>query len=292
MNKKVIAMAIAATMAAPMAAQAGDTKVSGRVAGAIVSMDTGAGGVIGMADYGQGRLVFDYTDESGFFARYGVDIRLGRTGLGEDRDQYVGMKLGGGKLMLGRVGGVTKNLEKDPFIATFLELRNGAVKGGAYGSASFINQNIQYKAKMGGMNVGVEYILSDAATGADNGHYGVAISSEGDMRWYVGMNNGNGSGAANQSYTKAGIKMAMGGMDVVVGYDTDGVDDRIHAGVRMDMAGGMLDVTFADKGATVADSYTRIAFQKKASKMASWHAGYVINSGTGDGFGVGVIVKF
>jgi hypothetical protein len=301
MNKKVIAMAVAAALSAPLAAQASDLKISGRVAADLVSS---AGGTE-FNDFGQGRLQFDATDDSGWYARYAQDIRLGRnpTTLAEDREQMVGVKVGGGKLQFGRMGGIVKNIEKDPFIATFLELRKAAVDGTAYGSASFVNNDIQYKMKAGNINVGLEYILPDSAT--DQGHYGLAITGKsGSIGYYLGMNNGNaGTSGATGGVTKAGASMALGSMDLKVGYDA--VDDssdttnKVHLGVSMKVGGGMLDVTFADKGADGTNSFYRVGYLSKVSDNVSWHAGVTQNgspaalSGANDqNVGVGVIVKF
>lgn len=295
MNKKVIAMAVAAALAAPLAAQASDLKISGRVAADLINTSAGTA----FNDFGQGRLQFDASDESGWYARYGQDIRLGRNPvtLAEDREQMVGVKVGGGSLAFGRMGGVVKNIEKDAFIATFLELRNAAVAGGQYGSASFENNLIQYKMKAGAMNVGLEYILPDAAT--DQGHYGLALTGKaGSMSYYLGMNNGNAAAATTGGVTKAGVKLPLGGMNLAVGYDA--VDDaastsKIHLGVDMKMGGGLLDVTFADKGADGTNSFYRVAYMSKVSDSVSWHAGLTQNgSGAANDqtVGAGVIVKF
>jgi len=301
MNKKVIAMAVTAALAAPLAAQASDLKISGRVGADLTSNTAGTA----FSDSGQSRIQFDATDESGWFARYAMDVRLGRlqqeigdpTKFRTDRDQYVGVKVGGGSLAFGRITNVGANLEKDAFIATFLQLRGGAVDGTAYGSASFMNNDIQYKMKAGDLNVGLDYILPDSAT--DQGHYGLALSGKaGSLGYYVGMNNGNAATANTGGVTKAGIRMPLGGMDLSVGYDA--VDDaaktsKIHLGVGMKMGGGLLDVTFADKGADNTNTYYRVAFMKKASDSASWHVGVVQNGSAGSNdqaVGAGVVVKF
>ena len=311
MNKKVIAMAVTAALAAPLAAQASDLKISGRVASDLTSSKGGTEFI----DLGQSRLQFDVSDESGWFARYAQDIRLGRLQgeiantvaltpkFGTDRDFFVGTKVGNGSLAFGRITNVGANMEKDAFIGTFLELRNAAVAGGAYGSASFMNNDIQYKMKAGAMSIGVDYILPDSAS--DQGHYGLALSGKaGNMGYYVGLNNGNaGTSGATKGVTKAGIRMPLGGMDLAVGYDA--VDDssdttnKVHLGVGMKMGGGLLDVTFADKGADGTNSFYRVGYMKKASDSVSWHVGASQNgsatslSAANDMVvGAGVIVKF
>lgn len=293
MNKKVIAMAVTAALAAPLAAQASDLTVSGRVGGDLTNSTSGNG----FSDSGQSRVQFDAKDASGWYARIAFDMRQDH--YAERRDSFIGTSVGGGKLQFGRMANTGANLEKDAFIATFLQLRGGAVDTGKYGSGSFIDANINYTTNLGGAKLGVDYILDDVvAHGADTGHYGLALSGKaGSMYYYLGMNNGDGSAATTGGVTKAGIKMPLGGMNLAVGYDS--VDDaaktaKMHLGVDMKMGGGMLDVTFADKGKDNTNSFYRIAFMKKASDSVEWHAGLSQNgfASNDQAIGAGVTVKF
>ncbi|MDH5184031.1 MAG: porin [Gammaproteobacteria bacterium] len=320
MNKKIISMAVAAALVAPMAAQAADVTVNGNIAGEIVSNDAG----LYMQDNGQSKLVFNVKDaESGWYARYGMDIRLGRlqgeiagiagaldgdaTAKGAkfatDRAAYVGVKMGAGSLQFGRATTVGANIEGDKFSGTFLEMRNNATAGGAYNSASFLNQVIQYRTKMGGTKLGVEYIASDVTSAGANpevGHYAVSLKGKaGSIGYYLGMNNGNTS--TGNDYMKVGASMAMGGMNLRLGMDDSPENtakktggSKMHLGLDMKMGGGLLDVTFADAGNDNTTSYTRIAYKMKPSKSVTINTGYAINgnSGAGDTFGVGVIVGF
>ncbi|MBD3671494.1 MAG: porin [Gammaproteobacteria bacterium] len=281
MNKKVIAMAVAAGLVAPLAAQA-ETKMSGRVQQEIVNQSAG----LSFEDNGHARLQFDYSDDSGFFGRLAMDARVGREDAGEHRDQYVGLKVGGGKLSFGRQAGVIKNIEKDPFIATFLQMRGGAVAGGSFGSSSFIDDTIKYSMKLGGGKLGVEYV----PTGS--GHMGLALTGGGDLKYYVGYNTDGGSGNTNM---KAGIRMPMGGMKLRVGLDDDAGTQKINLGVGMKMGGGLLDVTFATLGADNTNPYYRVAYKKKNSSNVSTQAGLIQNGSTASNdmaIGVGVTVKF
>lgn len=286
MNKKIISMAVAAALVAPMAAQA-DVTVSGRAA---VEMTSNA--TLGMADHGMNRIEFTGT-EGDWKAKIAFDMRQlnNATQWGGQRDAWISTKVGGGDLVMGRASTVVANLEGDKFIATFLQLRGAAVDASSFGSGSFNNEVIQYKTKMGGASVGVEYVLSaDSAAPytVNNGHYAVGVKGKaGSVGYYFGMN--NGAGAA--SNMKVGASMEMGGMNVRLGMDQY-ADSKMNLGVDMKMGGGTLDVTFADKGSDTAATYTRIAYMTKAAG-ANLHAGYVINGTDGaDTFGVGVTVKF
>jgi len=286
MNKKIISMAVAAALVAPMAAQA-EVKVSGRVALELTSSNN----VMDFVDHGMNRLEFVGT-QGDWTAKLGLDMRqLGNNAAQwtGQRDAWVAVKMGGGSLTMGRASTVVANLEGDKFIGTFLQMRGAAVDAGQFGSGSFNNEVIQYKTKVGGANLGVEYVLSaDADASVNTGHYAVALKGKaGSLGYYVGMN--NGAGAANNM--KVGASMEMGGMNVRLGMDNYAAS-KLNLGVDMKMAGGTLDITFADKGNNAASSYTRIAYMTKAAG-ADLHAGYAMNGTDGaDTFGVGVTVKF
>lgn len=286
MNKKILTAAIgAALVAGPLAAQA-DLKISGRVAGSLTSAD----GQIQFQDNGNTRLQFDASDESGWFARLAKDMRLGRlkvnstttttemtdTQLRTDRDQYVGIKSSFGSFRFGRIAGAVKNIEADPYIATFLELRNNATKGGAYGSSSFQNGMIAYDHKFGDATVRLDYVAVDAATGAANGALGASIVGKAaGARFYAGYNNqGNGPDA----FYKLGGSMKFGMANVVLNYEDNGTDSNYGLGVDFGMGNGQsVNVHYADKGLDTTAAYYRVAYMKKASKKARFWVGYAQN---------------
>ena len=290
MNKKILAAAIGAAMIAPLAAQA-DMKLSGRVAGELVSLD----GIIQFADFGNSRLQFDISDDSGFYARYAADIRLGRTGFGEDRDQYVGIKGGFGAIQAGRLAGAVKNIEGDPFIATFLEYRNAFVKGGSLGSSSFINNLLEYNNKFGDASVKLQYNPVDNTVDADGGSYGASIKAKlAGANVFAGLNSDESSG---NSYYKLGGDMTFGDITGVLIYESDdafaGDEASFVVGGRVKMGGGLIDVSYTDKGTLRTAAGYRVGFYKKQSKKAHWWVGYTQNgSGVSDAaaFGGGVRV--
>ena len=117
MNKKIIAIAIAAAMAAPVAMA--DVKMSGRVNAqyGIVSVDGATTDPMGrLDDSGQGRFQID-AKSGDAYARWAIDTRYGRDNntagnYGRtNRDSYVGYKFGGVKVQYGRMGNAAKNLE-------------------------------------------------------------------------------------------------------------------------------------------------------------------------------------
>lgn len=295
MNKKIIAAAIAAAMLAPVA-QA-DVKITGRIGGDLASYSTG----IMFGEFGQSRVQFDFTDGD-LVARMALDMRVGRSGVGQHRDAYIGVKLGDGTLAFGRMAGAVKGLEGDKYAATFLEMRNGGIEGGSYGSSSFINGLVGYKMKSGDMNFNVQYapaINSDA-----EGHIGLGVKGKaGDIGYWVGYNNGDTVSGSGTAVTKAGVSMKFGDITAKLGYDqvdAPGVDAHMFVGAEMGLGDGMTaDLTYATLGEDGVDPYIRVAVMKKMGDKSSIYAGYVSNGGTNvvpgtaEGvFGLGAIVKF
>ncbi len=303
MNKKIIALAVAAAVAAPLAAQA-ETKISGKVGGEFTSNTINSAASMGFADHGMGRLQFDVTDESGWYARSAFDTRLTQnSGNGPGyRDQYAGYKGSFGSVQFGKVANVGQNLLKDPFIATFLEARNAGTWGGSWGDASFNTSMVQYMNSFGDMKLAVEYgPSSNAASTADNqGAYGVALTGKaGGVDFWAGTNNmGNVTGS---SMMKAGAAMSFGGIKLTLNYDSKTVSNTATAKMLLDaqmkMGTGMLDVAFADKGKDTTGAFMRVGYQIKVSNAVTANIGYASNgtdATTKDdsSMGAGVVVNF
>ena len=165
MNKKIIAIAIATAMAAPVAMA--DIKVSGQMGGALVDTETkvsDASGSISLnyrpiQEAGYSKLQFDMTSGGTGYARGGLSLKKGFQG-GEPtlREAYFGVKGGWGSFQLGRMASALKNLEKDPYISTFLQMRgSAAVPGDATEQGSgFVNGLIQYSGKVGAVDLTVQ----------------------------------------------------------------------------------------------------------------------------------------
>ncbi len=204
MNKKLIAMAVGAALAAPMAANAGVT-VYGHFQVEIASVDnkgygenntggarTGiAGGESGikMKDNKRGRLGFKVSEDLGGGLKglakfeWQIDTPNGNIADGA-REGWVGLKGGWGEFKAGRVKTpykYTGGVKYDPFVTTYLEARkSGGMLGGAYGQNSFWNQSISYKNKWGGFGLWVIYGLDEGdGAGASAGSGGTmgAISA-------------------------------------------------------------------------------------------------------------------
>ena len=157
MNKKIIAIAIATAMAAPVAMA--DIKVSGQMGGALVDSEFkySGTGYAGTASYrpiqeaGYSKLQFDMTSGGSGYARGGLSLKDGYSGGSPTlRETYFGVKGDWGSFQLGRMASAMKNVEKDPYISTFLGMRGtAAVPGDATEVGGFVNGLVQYAGKVG-----------------------------------------------------------------------------------------------------------------------------------------------
>jgi hypothetical protein len=293
MNKKILTAAIGAALVAGSMAASADMKISGRVAASFLSKGgTGAGSGLQFADYGNSRIQFDVNDDSGWFARAAMDTRNwfgGGSSVG--RDFFAGYKASFGSISAGRMAGAGKNIEGDPFIATFLEYRNNFVNGGAYGSSGFINNMVQLSTKSGDVAFKVQYApcANTATTCSNNGDLGASVKAKlAGADVYAAYNNqGNASGEA---YYKVGGSMKFGDIKGKLIYESDSGavvgshiagDSAYTVGAEFGMGdGAMVDASYVNKGKDGTNAGYRLAYMKKASKKARWWVGYV-NNGAG-----------
>ena len=310
MNKKIIAIAIATAMAAPVAMA--DIKVSGRVGGHLTNTgsNNGNAAVTTFADNGQTRLQFDGTAGNAY-ARIALDERLGRDNAAAGsytrtkRDNYAGYKASFGKIQFGRMGGALKNIDKDPMIGTFLETRGTAgTAGGQFGSSSFVDHLVQYSTKAAGVKVKVQYDFGDntAATGHE-GHMAVsAVGKAGPVGYYVGFNNGTDGESSNGAQNvKLGASMKFGSVKAQVGIEQNDTNaaklQRIQLMVGMGIGKGM-NVHFGygmNDGAN-DPTHIRLAVSQKLSKGASIYGGLAMADDSATDavqtIGLGMTVKF
>jgi len=271
MNKKIIAIAIAAAMAAPVAMA--DVKMSGRVNAqyGIVSVDGAATDPMGrLNDSGQGRFQID-AKSGNAYARWAIDTRYGRdrntTSLDTDqrtnRDSYVGYKFGGVKIQYG------------------------------LGSSSFVDDVFQLATKVGGAKLKIQANFDDTSgstSSTNEGHIGVSIAGKaGPVRYWAGYNTGSADGAGgatpanDDSNIKVGGEMKFGSVKVALNYtvaDNNGVgNDNIllmagfglGKGMSVDAGYGMASADGGSAGDTV---WMRLALNKKLDKGVNVYAGY------------------
>ena len=310
MNKKIIAIAIASAMAAPAAMA--DLKISGRMAGHLTqTTTTGSASSREFGDQGQARIQFDATVGNAF-ARMAWDARPTTTGgpWKGQREQYAGYKLGGGALAFGRVTGAAKNLESDPYIATFLQIRNTHAEARTakeYGSSSFVSNLVEFRGKAGAVKYTIQYDpTNNTATSGNEGHTALGVSGKaGAVNWWASYNNGTANDStASESNTKIGASMKFGSVKATLNLSSanDGTNNWTATTLWADMnLGGGLSANagFATTTGAAAKegSWLRLAIAKKLNKGTTFYGGYVADttkstSSTTSQIGVGLTVKF
>ena len=319
MNKKLIAIAVASVMAAPVAMA--DVKISGRVAldYTSTSVDTVANDARGLSDSGMTRLQFDGTMGNAY-ARIALDERLTRDQTNADqvkRDNYLGYKWGSTSLQAGRMATAGKNLEKDPYIATFLETRSTIAHsgtGGRYASSSFVDDIFQLAMKAGSATIKLQYGASEYKN-SHNGYTALSVAGKaGSVNYWASYNNGSADGNSSlasypsQSNIKLGGAMKFGKVKVTLNYTTkdddtvNGATESIFVDANMGFGNGLSgNFGYATRSGDVSTQdaeFIRLAVMKKINKGTSVYGGYTTTdyeTGGGndtDEFGVGMVVKF
>ncbi len=206
MNKKILALAIAGVIAAPVAAQA-DVKVYGKASVETGSIDNGKDtktlqgdpaegqgprsriGVLATEDLGGGLTAiakaewqYDPHDNSRFDAVTKIAVDEGGNVIAAaskgspftGRDSFVALKGGFGLVGFGRFNGVYKThggVKYDPWVTTSMQARfNGGMAGTALGNAGFIDGLIVYQTpNLGPAQITAAYVV-DEGTGYDGSY--------------------------------------------------------------------------------------------------------------------------
>jgi predicted porin len=227
MNKKLIALAVAAGVAAPMSAQAAPTlygqlqaeiasegvDVTGGPTTADGRIIQGGGGRfqedVGIDDNKRGRLGVKGSEDLGgglkaiYKFEWQVDTANGNPNDGA-RNSFVGLKGGFGQVELGRIKSAYKyygGVKYDPFVTTELEARRyGGMTTGAFGHNSFLNSTLGYQGKFGLVAFRVTYNLDEQD--GTNGDLTAGIKV-GSKTWEVGAaiaHDENDATAADDAY--------------------------------------------------------------------------------------------
>ena len=311
MNKKLIAIAVATVMAAPVAMA--DVKMSGRINQQFTQLSTDRvapaadTSVLDYSDNGHTRLQFDITAGDAF-GRMATDFR--ENNIGNDRERYIGYKFGSSSIQFGRMAGAAKNVEKDPLIATFLEVRSTVAssaaaltgRGSAYDSNGFVSDMAQFATKVNGVAIKVQMGLSDndaaaaGVAGATNqGYVGISATGKaGPARWFFSHNNdaadGTAAGSTNDdSNMKLGASMKFGKVNATLAYKTSEDGDaaggslestaivvRANMGFGNGLKGyfGYATTNFEQGGGDADATWLRLAVAKKLNKSTTFYGGY------------------
>ena len=284
MNKKIIALAVAAGFAAaPLAAQA-DMTVYGQAQVEVGSW--GGDGADGQSvqDNARGRIGFKASEDLGgglkSIAKFefktdtadGDSATTGNnTGVAlTKREAMVGLKGGWGEFQAGRLKSAYKymgGVKYDAFTATILEARgNGGMSGGTYGHNGFISDSVAYKGKFGGFSLWATYDLDNGGgagvTNADGSHAMTLGGKFGTKMWEAGLayvtDDGNSAAgpkvsAAEHKATKVFGSVTLGGAHTIRGQyeminlaNTDNDAKNYYLNYDFKFGKNMVDVGYGD----------------------------------------------
>jgi len=285
MNKKILSLAIAAAVAAPMAAQA-DVKISGSVARDMYN-ETNVN--LKGGDFGTSKLNIDFS-EGDAFGRMAFDVRPAATKSGSSniampaREQEAGIKLGGGALKIGRqANAYAGELTVDAMNATFLEARKAV--GGTSKTDSFVSGLLGFSMKAGDVALNVQYgpAYKDMYTLTNPMIAGVGFKA-GPVDLGIGYEKKSNDG----TNTGVSAKMKFGGVKLGVSYEQADRSNTATAGAAgtaeniafvdasMDMGGVTLGLGLGSN-TTTSKTFTRVSVVKAMGK-AKVYAG-VANDG-------------
>lgn len=242
MHKKLLAIAVGATLvAAPMFAQA-DVKLKGKIAVDVTSVDGGKNPdgsnrydtQIRQGDYGgTSRFLIDASKDLGnglkAIGRIAYQINPSDGSVGDDplraRDQYVGLSGGWGAVVAGRLPTPYKmngGVKWDPFVTTFMQARQqGGMSSTALGHNSFVNDVLAYvMPELGGINATFAYVASDDQDSTDSGTFTAGGTGKwGPVELMLAYTNAKFQAADDVEQKKAGIRYKGNGLTAAWQYE-------------------------------------------------------------------------
>jgi predicted porin len=234
MNKKLLAVAIAGTLASPMAIA--DVGVSGSIRVQLQGQEQATCGTHFRVADGTSRIRFKASEDLGngssAFANYEFRVDAGKGSLvtgNTQRVTEVGIKGGFGRLGMGSQWSTLWGA-----VGNHIDLSN-VYGGGAFLGQYRMNHSIKYSTQMGAMGLSVDAQMNpDALDDIDRSTIGLT-GSVGAINYGVGWQNRATSG----DYTGIGIGVKMGDLKVNVAWeDTDG-EDTVNA-FNVGRIGGVL----------------------------------------------------
>lgn len=307
MNKKLIAAAIAAGLAAPMWANAAPT-LYGHLQAEIadVDQDGTSNDLTIIEDNKRGRLGVKGDEDLGgglsaiYMFEWQVETTQGEVSDG-DRESWVGLKGGFGQVTIGAnkspykyYGGVTY----DALVTTVLEARGngGGMFSGIgnaaskFGANSFLTDSVSYKNKFGPAEFWVTYQMAESSTTDvdDNLVLGLKLNF-GSFEVIAAHAAVEENGAnADSSNTKIGGKFKFGSHSVAAQFETHDDDQANRDADAMFVSAvlgfgknevilqwGETDSDANGNGGATADrDYLAAAFRHKFSKQTSAWVGY------------------
>lgn len=226
MNKKIIALAIAAAVAAPMAAQAAPT-VYGKINMGIVSFDDG-GANDGLAIFDEAsRLGLKGSEDLGgglklIYKMEGTADMDQNGGFAFNRDTMVGLKGGFGTVSIGRQNTAYKNATGKYDL--FADMYGDITGDGTHGAADTREEGIKYENKFGGVKLAIDFAPSEAGSPNDEMGNTVAVNFKAgpvDLAVALGTcGDACEGGAVKDSATKIGVQWKGGANTVNFIHET------------------------------------------------------------------------
>ncbi|MCW8918832.1 MAG: porin [Gammaproteobacteria bacterium] len=308
MKKNVIALAVAAAMMAPLAAQA-EVKITGGLQAQVVSIDGDAASADGLyaTDGGQytkenagnyGFLKFSASEDLGnglkALAVYNMNISVGDSdgapvggAAPGGRDAYVGLSGGFGTVMAGTLTApYAMTRSWDPLLGTFAQARGNA--GMSTWHNSYAGNALAYANKFGMVKVVLAVVLDETkeagedATNGDNATSFAVNVPVGPVELavaYLSATDFAGTTADNTA-TKVGVKYNAGAITVAAQYedlDDGSADNTTVTYLAGSYAAGAntfsLGYGITDDG-TDDYTYTAIGMKHAFSKSTSVHVAY------------------
>lgn len=232
MKKNVIALAVAAAMFAPLAAQA-DVAVSGVLQAELDNVSGDAVEGMLLTNGGRGKIEFKASEDLGngmkAMAKYGADATVDGSAIAQ-RDAYVGISGGFGTILAGTMSNPYKSstVSWDPFLETGAQARGNfgmsANKGLLH--SGYTSNAIAYANKFGMANVVAAIVVDETnddndPAAYDNGHAGsfsvnMPVGPVEVALAYIKVP----ALGDESSATKLGVKYTAGAIGVAFQYET------------------------------------------------------------------------
>lgn len=252
MQKKLLVAAVGAALALGpvLAAQAADVKIKGRVRAEIVNVDgdtinngdsrweqgdangDSRWGIFASEDLGNGLKAIAVLD-------FQTSAIVGGDGDEANREHYVGIEGGFGRLTLGRTQPAYKtvNVGWDPFLAGFMQSRRaGGSTGDTFGHNGFRDDIIAYTTPKGSpIEVQADFVM-DEQDGNDGEYHLAAKWKGGPLEVIAAMNNQPVDSGDDLQNMKVAARFQSGGFTGFVQYEDVDQGGSIRAnGNRIDV---------------------------------------------------------
>lgn len=228
-----------------------------------MSSNTSAFGLKGSEDLGDGMKAI-------YKIEFQVDVTTRVSGGSlTDRDQFVGLKGGMGKVIIGTASSNYKQMggKIDPFYRTAIQARSVGQQSGLHKGAGLdggrMDHMVQYTSpKMGGIQAVANIGISGSADEANG--LGIRYSNKMVTAWFDLLNR---SGAAGLSATKVGAKIkATKALTIGVQFE------KVDTSPTTDQSVNFLSAAFAvNKNNTVAFTYGKTEDVKSGFNLGLWH---------------------